>query len=350
MLLERLPQLRVAVNSRCGRSCFFCRPSGEAISTPPHRDIDPDTLVILARAFVLFGLREIKLTGGDPALWEPLAAIVPRLKKEAGMEHIEIISRHPQIGELASALALGGVDVINVSVDSLRPELHREITGVDDLPDVLYALEKCVDTGVSVKVNTVVLAGVNDAELEDIISYCEVRGVAILKFLDVIQDMGEGVESYGRRLRHLRRRTLPELYRPLGDLAEELRQRAVKVRQLQQGGLGHPMTSFRLSSGLDVVLKDHSAGAWYGSVCDSCHLYPCHDALMALRVTADLRLQFCLLRENVAVDLKPHLNGGFDTLARILGDALAVYDTADFHAPSVAQRRSSARELRVLGG
>jgi hypothetical protein len=65
-----------------------------------------------------------------------------------------------------------------------------------------------------------------------------------------------------------------------------------------------------LASGFEVVLKDSRAGAWYGEVCKDCRFYPCHDALMALRLTADRRLQFCLLREEISVPLAQILCDG----------------------------------------
>jgi hypothetical protein len=81
-------------------------------------------------------------------------------------------------------------------------------------------------------------------------------------------------------------------------------------RNADAGGLGHPMTVLAMPSGLEVVTKDSRAGLGTGDVCDGCPFFPCHDALMALRLTADRRLQFCLLREDVAVPLAEALVAG----------------------------------------
>ncbi|MEV5835899.1 radical SAM protein [Nocardia sp. NPDC052112] len=107
----------------------------------------------------------IKLTGGDAALYEPLELAVHRLRCEAGFSEIEIISRHPRIGERAEHLAALGVTQFNMSIDTLDPRLHAELCGVDDLPQVVHALQRCVSTGVPVKVNTVVMGGINDQEV-----------------------------------------------------------------------------------------------------------------------------------------------------------------------------------------
>ncbi|MET9956028.1 radical SAM protein [Streptomyces sp. NPDC006339] len=329
--MRRLPQWRVTVNSRCKRSCFYCRPSGEAVATESGTDLDPDRLLAVAAAVKAQGVDSVKLTGGDPALYGPLVDVVRRLREEAGMREVEVISRHPRIGELAPALAEAGVTQFNVSLDTLDPDLHREICGPDDHAEVLDAIRACVATGLPVKVNVVVMSGINTPEIEPLIGWCEEAGVDSVKLLDIIKDLGEGAESYERRLQIKRKMNLPDLYVPLENLAEGLRKRAVAEQVVQQGGLGHPMTVFTMPSGTKVVVKDSTAGAWYGAVCRGCPLFPCHDALMALRLTADARLQFCLLREDVTVDLAPLLDAG-DTkgVAAHVEAAFEMYAAADF--------------------
>ncbi|WP_281182416.1 radical SAM protein [Nocardia miyunensis] len=341
----RLPQFRVTVNSRCGRACFFCRPSGEAVATGAGQELSVQDLLAVAVPLLAHGIDSIKLTGGDPALWEPLEEAVTRLR-EAGFAEIELISRHPRIGERAAALARAGVTQFNMSVDTLDPALHRQICGVDDLAAVLGALTQVVATGVPVKVNTVVMAGVNDGEIEELAAWCEKTGVATLKLLDVIRDMDSGAESFARRLAITRGgASIGSLYVPLHEVAAALREQAASVDVRSQGGLGHPMTVLRLASGFEVVLKDSRAGAWYGDVCTGCRFYPCHDALMALRLTADRRLQFCLLREEISVPLGEILHDP-DQMDSVLGRALSTYATARFRPAGPDDE--PARPVRLL--
>jgi cyclic pyranopterin phosphate synthase len=342
----RLPQFRVTVNARCGRACFFCRPSGEAVATGATEELSADDLLAVAAVLVPRGITGIKLTGGDPALWEPLEDAVARLRA-AGFAQIEVISRHPRIGERAADLARAGVTQFNVSVDTLDPVLHRQICGVDDLGGVQQAVRRCVDTGVPVKINMVVMAGVNDAEVEPLAAWCERAGVATLKLLDVIADLDAGAESFARRLAITRGGSvIQDLYIPLHMVAAGLRQCAASVSTRTQGGLGHPMTVMTMPSGFELVLKDSRAGAWYGDVCRDCRFYPCHDALMALRLTADLRLQFCLLRDEITVPLGQFLHDP-EKLGAELDRALATYATAVFE-PDALGGRTATRTLPVV--
>jgi GTP 3',8-cyclase len=154
---KRLPQFRVTLNARCGRTCFFCRPSGEAVATAAGSELKVDDLISVARVVRSAGITSIKLTGGDPALYGTLEDAVLKLKHKAGFEEIEVISRHPLIGERAERLAALGVTQFNMSIDTLDKRLHHELCGVNDLPEVIGALQSCVKTGVPVKVNMIVM-------------------------------------------------------------------------------------------------------------------------------------------------------------------------------------------------
>lgn len=348
-LSQRLPQFRVTVNSRCGRACFFCRPSGEAVATGATEELTVEDLLTVATALRPRGLSSIKLTGGDPALWEPLEEAVAHLR-DAGFTDIEVISRHPRIGERAASLAQAGVTQFNMSIDTLDPGLHKEITGVNDLAAVQTAMHSCVATRVPVKINMVVMAGVNDHEIEALATWCEAAGVSTLKLLDVIRDLDSGAESFARRLAIKRGgAAIDSLYIPLHEVAARFRKVAVNTRTRSQGGLGHPMTVMTLPSGFEVVLKDSRAGAWYGDICRDCRFYPCHDALMALRLTADRRLQFCLLRDEITVPLDGMLDDPRQ-LEAVLGRALATYATAEFRADAQGTMAPPAlRTLPVVG-
>lgn len=326
---RRLPQFRVTLNARCGRACFFCRPSGEAVATAAGSELTVDDLIAVAKAVRAAGITSIKLTGGDPALYGPLEDAVLRLKREGGFTEIEVISRHPLIGERAERLAAAGVTQFNMSLDTLDKRLHHELCGVDDLLEVTGALQKCIKTGVPVKVNMVVMGGINDDEVAGLAGFCAASGVRTLKLLDVIKDLDEGAESFARRLAIKRGKKLPELYVPLETFAARFAAMAVRQEVRTQGGLGHPMTVVTLRSGLEVMLKDSGAGAWYGSVCGGCPVFPCHDALMALRLTADLRLQFCLLRQDNTVDLSNAIRDEHQ-LGALIGAALEPYADAYF--------------------
>ena len=326
--MQKVPELRVTVNSRCQRACFFCRPSGEAVNTSSGKELDTETVLQVAKICSRYGVSYIKLTGGDPALWDPLIDCVLRLRNETKY-YIEVISRHPQIANKAVQLAASGIDTLNVSIDTLDPELHRKITGVNDLPQILEAIRTCINSGLRCKVNMVVLRGINEHEIENLIAYCEAAGVKVLKLLDLMTDIEDGGETFVQRMKLLGFDSLRALYAPLEGIAVNLRKRASREKRFRQrGGLGNPMLALTMQSGLEIIVKDHHFGAWYGSICRDCKHYPCSSALMALRLTADSRLQFCLFREDLCIDIK---NMGAGELANTIDHALNIYREATFN-------------------
>jgi cyclic pyranopterin phosphate synthase len=330
----QLPQARIVVNSRCGRACFFCRPSGEGVPTRADATLTTETVVEVCTALMACGVTDFKLTGGDPALWPPLVECVERLTREVKVPRLEVVSRHPRIGELARELRRAGLEQINISIDTLDPALHRHITGVDDLPRVLDALGACISAGLRCKVNTVVMRRVNEGEIPALISFCEQKGAAQLKLLDVIRDLAKGAESFQNRLVQIGINSVQDLYSPMDRIKAHLAKRTTHTQLSFQGGLGHPMQSYMMASGLEVIVKDHRSGAWYGANCTNCAHYPCHDALMAIRLTADRRLQFCLLRDDLAVDLAGALADRNGHLAAAVRSSLKIYEEAYFREPS----------------
>src|SRR5262249_51483969 len=141
-----------------------------------------------------------------------------------------------------------------------------------------------------------------------------------------------------RRLAIKRGRAMSDLYVSLHTVAEQFWHGAVRTETRAQGGLGHPMKVLTMPSGFEVVTKDSRAGAWYGEVCDGCPFFPCHDALMALRLTADRRLQFCLLREDITVPLDGALAADDDReLTALVERAVQTYGSATFRQPAEAQ-------------
>jgi cyclic pyranopterin phosphate synthase len=326
-LNKRFPQLRIAVNARCGRACIYCRPSGEAIATAPWLTLNELHVLDVVEAFAKVGGEEIKITGGDPALWPPLVSAVSNICAIPGIQSVEVVSRNPRIGELAPDLAKAGVSILNMSIDSLNPAKHKFITGIDDLGAVVEALNRCVATGVKCKVNTVVLRDINESEILPMADFFAASGVSTFKLLDIIRDLDSGEESFSRRLSRYGK-SLRDLYVPVNKYVDEFQAHAADISTGFQGQLGHPMSVLKLKNGLTVVVKDHARGAWYGSICSTCSHYPCHDALMALRLTADGRFQPCLLNTTAAVKVD------FEdktSLTDALNEMIAIYDIAQFN-------------------
>jgi cyclic pyranopterin phosphate synthase len=323
---DRIPQLRIAVNAVCGKACTYCRPRGEVAGTNSTNTMSVTEIVRLTELIGSMGVHDIKLTGGDPGLYREIVTLVAGLRKLEFVRRIELVTRHPRCGKLAKELRGAGLDTLKFSLDSLDSSIWTKITGVSGHKQLVAAIEEASQSGISVKINMVILKGVNDHEVPHMISFCRTIG-APLKLLDLIVDISEHSEDM--------KAYADQHYDDLLDLTESLRNNGWRETiRLSSGGLGHPMPVFH--SGDDnppVQIKTSRMGAWYGKICETCQHFPCHDALMALRLTPDGKLQRCLLRSDNLIDLLTPLrrNDPLSVIEDGISEALTSYQTARFY-------------------
>lgn len=328
----KIPQLRILATSFCGRKCLYCRPTGEGGSGCSSKEfIDIENALEICRLYRENGGNEVKITGGDPVFWPELVYFVKCLKSKIGFKKVEVITRSPKISEKISTLVTAGMDVLNFSLDTLDQVTYEKITGCYDYDKFLATIRKCAKV-IPVKINTVIMKGINDSNIKDIIIFCESVGAKQLKLLDIIDDLQNTEVGNNYRLGEFGVKRLSELYVSLASICAEIRRESISESIVYQGGLGHPMNEFKMASGLTITVKNSENGAWYGKICENCPSYPCHDALMAIRLTSDNRIQYCLLNEEATISL----NGlTVDEIAHVFSDSLGVYE----HAHFVGQRR-----------
>jgi cyclic pyranopterin phosphate synthase len=291
--------LRLSITKACGMRCLYCRPERLPLAsgTPEMSAAEVEALVRwLVRRH---GLRKVRLTGGEPTLRDDLPEIIERL---AGIECLDDLALttngltlHRQAGELARA----GLKRVNVSLDSLNPAAFRRLTGVDGLPRVLAGIDAAVQAGLTpLKLNTVVMRGENDRELNELLQFAARRGHAI-RFIELM---------------------------PMGPLAGQWRERFVAEAEMRErlaesvmawaeeaetGSAARPCRAW-LDNGLHARVGFISAMS-----CPFCH------ACDRIRIAADGSLFPCLMGPPAA-KLLSALRPVFDAarLDQLLGDGL----------------------------
>ena len=177
--------LRVSLTDRCNLRCAYCMPA-EGLDWLPKPDLlTDDEVVRLIRIGVeSLGIREVRFTGGEPLLRRELTRIVERTAGFAPRPEISLTTNAIGLERLASPLRQAGLDRINVSLDTLTPETFRMLTHRDRLPDVLAGLDAAVDAGLApVKVNTVLMRGINDDDGPQLLRFCLAHGYE-LRFIE----------------------------------------------------------------------------------------------------------------------------------------------------------------------
>lgn len=272
--------LRLSVTDRCDLRCTYCLPEGFKDFEEPEHWLSFDEIARVVGAFTRLGVKHVRLTGGEPLLRAELPILAERLKRLPNLRELSLSTNATQLEKHALALFQAGVSRINVSLDSLQAERIAKIAGRDVLPKILAGLNAGKRAGFNpIKINMVVMPGVNDDEIDAMVAFCIHQGFT----LRLIETMPMG--DTGRNAQHL-------------DL------QPVKARLRQQFGL---IEGFVTGSGPARYLQTPDGKFTVGFItpisqhfCASCN---------RVRLAVDGTLYLCLGQDE-KLELRPLLRAG----------------------------------------
>ncbi|MEM9029090.1 MAG: radical SAM protein, partial [Pseudomonadota bacterium] len=170
--------LRISVTDRCDFRCVYCM--SEHMTFLPRKDLlTLEELDRLCTAFIAKGVTKLRLTGGEPLVRKNIMFLFQRLSRhlESGaLEELTLTTNGSQLAKYAEELVGYGVRRVNVSLDTLKPDLFKQITRWGDIENVQKGLAAATAAGLQIKINAVALKGVNENEIDDLIHYTHDRG------------------------------------------------------------------------------------------------------------------------------------------------------------------------------
>jgi cyclic pyranopterin phosphate synthase len=311
--------LRISVTDRCNLRCIYCMPP-EGVPQMPHSEVlSYEEIRAVVQAAAELGISKIRLTGGEPLVRADFPELIKMLSQIRGVTDLCLTTNGTLLRNYAPELKQAGLSRINVSLDTLKPDRFRCITRLGRLKDVLDGVSAGKEAGFSpVKINTVVMRGINDDEILDFarMTYKEgwhVRFIELMPF----KDIAEFVPSSG------------------------LRQRITSLGRLE------PTPSI---TGNGPAMTYHLAGArgtigfisplTEPSFCSRCN---------RMRLTPDGKLRPCLLAED-EIDLKMPLrnNAPIEELKRLILNAVA--SKPEHHCSQGGHIRPMKRKMSQIGG
>ncbi len=185
---RRLGNLRLSVTDRCNLRCAYCMPEREYVWLPRKDILDFEEIGRLADVFASLGTDRIRLTGGEPLVRHDLPKLVALLSSRPWLRDLALTTNGVLLSEHARPLSRAGLHRITVSLDTLRPERIRELARFDELPRVLRGIEAALSERFRVvKLDTVVIRGVNDDEIVPLLSRAREWGAEIrfIEYMDV---------------------------------------------------------------------------------------------------------------------------------------------------------------------
>lgn len=203
---REVDHLRVSVTRRCNLSCPYCHHEGD--NEGCGGEATAERLVGMVREAAGFGIRKVKITGGEPLLRTDLADIIRGIKSIDGIEEVSLTTNGFRLAEMAGRLKSAGLDRVNIGCDAVGPSMAKNAAAIRE------GVEAAKEAGLSpIKLNMVVLRGINDTEIEGMIRLAGELGVR-LQLIELV-DNGDGFFE-----RH---------HLPLAALEEEFRRRAQRV-------------------------------------------------------------------------------------------------------------------------
>ena len=198
--------LRLSVTDRCDLRCRYCMPRGFSDYEEPQDWLTFDEIERVVRAFARLGVHRVRLTGGEPLLRRNLPGLAGRLRAIDGIDDLALSTNATQLARFARALKQAGVTRLNVSLDSLRRERVRALNRRDVLDDVLEGLAVAQAEGFAlIKINMVVVGGVNDDEVEAMVEFCADHGF-VLRLIEPMPIGDSGRDATGTSLQPIRER------------------------------------------------------------------------------------------------------------------------------------------------
>jgi cyclic pyranopterin phosphate synthase len=322
---RKVTYLRLSVTDRCDLRCVYCM--AEHMRFLPRTEVlTLEELDRIASVFVGLGVRKLRLTGGEPLVRKGLIGLIERLSRHlrsGALEELTLTTNGTRLASHAAELARLGVRRINVSMDTLRPDLFRRLTRGGDLRQVQAGIAAARDAGLAVKINVVALARDNAAEIPALIQWAHDRSMDVT--LIETMPMGEIEEDRSEQFLSLAavRRDL-ESFWTLRDLPLNTGGPARYVEIAETGGrlgLITPMTH---------------------TFCEGCN---------RVRLTCTGTLHTCLGHED-ATDLRVVLRAGADDAALIAAIASGVDRKPAGHDFRIGRgaRPSVSRHMSVTGG
>ncbi|MEN6574454.1 GTP 3',8-cyclase MoaA [Methanobacterium aggregans] len=263
--------LRISITNRCNVNCFYCHHDG---ILPQKYEMTPDEIHRIAQVARNIGVQKIRLSGGEPLIRDDIVEIVSKISS-IGFKDVSITTNGTFLDKYAASLVEAGLNRVNVSLDTLKPETYRFITKKDYLQRAKQGIVSAAESGLyPVKVNMVVMKGLNHEEIWDMFNFCQENG-AVLQLIELLKTDNCPDNGF-----------IDDYHYKMDDLEEKLANMAdkVKTRRFMQD-----RKKYFVDGGEIEVVKPMDNTQF----CKNC---------TRIRITPEGKLKPCLLRNDNLVD------------------------------------------------
>jgi cyclic pyranopterin phosphate synthase len=308
---RKIDYARISMTEKCNLRCIYCMPHGYVPSN--KKIISRNEIRHIVQALSSLGIKRIKLTGGEPLLREDIIEIVSDIKNIEGINDIGITTNGTLLDKYINELKRGGLNRINVSLDSLKKDVFKRITG-GNIDNVIKSIKRAIELGFIVKINMLPIHGVNDNEIKDFIELTRDLDIDV-RFIELMP-MGPGKDYKGVR----------------SDIIKKMLNHAVMMRVENNGG------------GPSEVYQIEGYKGRIGFISPMSHNF-CHQC-NRIRITSDGKLKTCLHNPQ-EIDLMPYIEN-IEKLKEVIYNG--VQNKYEKHTMDIDRESKSLREMVRIGG
>lgn len=315
--------MRISITDRCNQRCFYCMPHGGIRPFRHSQILRYEEILAVVGAAVKTGFRKFRITGGEPLVRKGVCGFIHRIFKVPGVEEVVLTTNGVLLAEMAPALYAAGLRRVNISLDTLNPLKFQKITKRNHFQHVMRGIEAARRAGLNpLKINVVVIRGVNDDELEDFVRWA-VGEALVVRFIEYMP-IGAGHQWN------------PDKFISIEEMRQHL-EKTMPLYPLQHRACDGPASRYRLGTTQGEI---GLIGAVSHHFCHSCN---------RLRLTPEGKLRPCLLRDE-EIDIREALRADCGQAALIDLIQTAVGNKINHRASDLHLNQRVQRGMSRIGG
>lgn len=314
---RKINYLRVSLTDKCNLRCIYCMPEVCPKSNEPHtHQLKIDDVIKVVNTASKLRVEKVRYTGGEPLVVKNIDKLIYETHKIDGIKDIAITTNGIFLEEMIYDLKIAGLNQINISLDTLKSDRYKKITRGGELNKVFKALEKCLSLGLkSVKINTVLLKGINDDEIMDFINLTKKYPIHV-RFIELMP-LGEGIKYYDKFSM-----TSKEVLEKFPELIYEK---------------GNNSSTAELYTLKNAMGKVGFISPLSCKFCDSCN---------KIRLTSEGKIKPCL-HSDEEIDIMPYLDNEKELLDKI---TYSIMEKPKEHHIEEEHKTSTHRMMFQIGG
>lgn len=322
---REIDYLRISITDHCNLKCYYCTPFSGRSHLERSEILTYEEMLKVARAAAAVGITKIRITGGEPLVRKGVVEFCQMLSDLDGLKSLALTTNGIYLEEMAEPLFKAGVRRINISLDTLKPERFEKITGYNWLSRVLAGIRRAEDIGMDpIKINTVVMRGINDDEIEDL-ARLTLHKPYHVRFIELMPTNSLAYSDY------------TSLFMPIEEIVKMISQ--IDLAQIGPATDSYGPAKLCRLPGAKGKVGFIAPVSWH--FCGSCN---------RLRLTADGKIKTCLFSRE-EIDIKTPLRNGAtqNEIIDIFRQAVAKKPSGH-HLNAKNHQNTCGRAMRAIGG